>query len=50
MLGEKRENKWLDGRMDGELAGTKRGQGSDRRRGEEMRSEEEKEKKRTEES
>lgn len=49
MLGEKRENKWLDGRMDGELAGTKRGQGSDRRR-EEMRSEEEKEKKRTEES
>ena len=36
--------------MDGELAGTKRVQGSDRRRGEEMKSEEEKEKKRTEES
>lgn len=41
------ENKWLDGQMDGKLAGTKGGQGSDRERREEMKREEES---RTEES
>ncbi len=35
------ENEWMDGQMDRKLAGTKGGQGSDRRRGKEMKREEE---------
>ncbi len=41
MLEKEEENKWEDVQMDGKLTGTKGGQGSDRKRREELKREEE---------